>query len=154
MITLLAFFACEAEIQSYLYDISSTVIVADDSGYQLNIDDAEICQTFRSEDDDTTTEWSVHSERCDTVDVVDGLVVLSNWEGEYFGPIVTVSLDMRVGEERYIARLVDSDDDVWCDNQVATEYDEHNNAVDYSRLCDENYERYMLWSLVVPSDVL
>ena len=153
MITLLAFFACEPELKSYLYDISSTVIVADESGYQLNADDVEICQTFRSEDYDTTTEWSVHAQRCETIDVVHGLAVLSNWEGEYFGPLVTISVDLRSNQESYLANLIDNDDDVWCDNQVATEYDDHNNAVDYARLCDENYERYLLWSIVVPSDV-
>ena len=38
------------------------------------------------------------------------------------------------------------------DNQVATEYDEHNNAVDFTELCDNNYERYLLWSIVLPTE--
>ena len=43
--------------------------------------------------------------------------------------------------------------EVWCDNGVAVEYDEHGNAISYDELCAENYERYLLWSLVLPAGV-
>ena len=65
MLFFLSLVACEAELKSHMYDISSTVLVSDESGQQIDAEDVEICQLFRSEDFDTTTDWSVHAERCD-----------------------------------------------------------------------------------------
>ncbi|MEC7986106.1 MAG: hypothetical protein VX278_13160, partial [Myxococcota bacterium] len=79
---------------------------------------------------------------------------LPNWEGEYFGPDVSIFVELRKEEEVFAAELIDNDTEVWCDNQVVSEYDEHGNALSYEDLCEENYERYLLWSLVLPTDTL
>ena len=76
----------------------------------------------------------------------------TNWEGEYFGPDVSIVVEMKKDDDVFLATLIDNDQEVWCDNQVVTSVDEHNDTVTYSDLCSENYERYLLWSLVVPVD--
>ncbi len=80
--------------------------------------------------------------------------MLPNWEGEYFGEDVSINVEIRTAKEVYPAVLLDSDSDVWCDNQVAEEVDEHGNTTSYMKLCSENFERYLLWSLVLPVDAL
>ena len=152
MLLFLQFFACDSELKPMFYDISSTVIVTDDTGVQLDMEDVEFCQRFQSEDYNTQTSWQVHSEQCETIDIDHGLAVLSNWEGEYFGPDVSVVVEMKKDDDVCFATLIDNDQEVWCDNQVVTSVDEHNDTVTYSDLCSENYERYLLWSLVVPVD--
>ena len=82
------------------------------------------------------------------VNIEDGVAILSNWEGEYFGPDVVVGIDVTIGDEVFQASILDNDTDVWCDNQVVTSVDE-NNQVTYASLCSENYERYLLWSLEI-----
>ena len=153
MLLFLTLLACDDHHKSYFYDISSTVLVSDESGLQVNATDVEICQVFRSEDYDTRTAWEIQAQQCDSVDVDQGIVILPNWEGEYFGPDVSVFVELRKGEDVYSAELLDNDDEVWCDNQIVTEYDEHGNAIEYGDLCAENFERYMLWSLVLPPDL-
>ena len=46
MLLFLQFFACNPELKPMFYDISSTIIVTDDLGVQLDIEDAEFCQRF------------------------------------------------------------------------------------------------------------
>ena len=46
---------------------------------------------------------------------------------------------------------MDSDQDVWCDNEIIDSEDPETGLVTYTNMCDENYERYLLWNLVVPS---
>ena len=151
MLLFLQFFACDSELKPMFYDISSTVIVTDDMGVQLDMEDVEFCQRFQSEDYNTQTSWQVHSEQCETIDIDHGLAVLSNWEGEYFGPDVSIVIDMKYGDQIFEAELVDSDQDVWCDNEVIDSVDPETGLVTYTNMCDENYERYLLWNLVVPS---
>ena len=153
MLLFLSFFACDESHKSYFYDISSTVLVNDEAGLQLEAEDVEICQIFRSEDYDTRTEWEVQAAQCNLVDIRDGIVQLPNWEGEYFGPDVSIFVELRKGEEVFEAELIDNDTEVWCDNQVADQYDENGNVLSYSDLCEENYERYLLWSLVLPEGI-
>jgi hypothetical protein len=150
MFMILTLFACSDYNKTFFYDISSTVLVSDDQGVQLNLEDVEFCQRFQSEDYDTTTSWNVHNDLCEFVDIKNGVAILENWEGEYFGPDVTIGIDITIGEEVYSATILDNDTDVWCDNQVITSVDEHN-QVTFSNLCSENYERYLLWSLEIPS---
>ena len=150
MLMMLLALACETP-ETYFYDISSTVMITDDSGLLVEKEDLIVCQRFRSEDTDTTTGWSVHAEQCGPVDVADGVAILPNWEGEYFGSSAKVIVDTVIDGEIYEAELVDSDVDVWCDNAVAIEVDEHNNVTEYGDLCSENFERYLLWSLTIPS---
>ena len=71
---------------------------------------------------------------------------------QYFGPDVSIFVELKAGEEVYEAELIHNDSEVWCDIQIVDEYDEYGNALSYAELCSENYERYLLWSLVVPSD--
>ena len=151
MLLFLQLFACDSELKPMFYDISSTVIVTDDTGVQLDMEDVEFCQRFQSEDYNTQTSWQVHSEQCETIDIDHGLAVLSNWEGEYFGPDVSIVIDMKYGDQIFEAELVDSDQDVWCDNEVIDSVDPETGLVTYTNMCDENYERYLLWNLVVPS---
>ena len=152
MLLFLQLFACEEGSKTFMYDISSTILVTDERGLQVDMEDIEFCQRFQSEDFDTRTSWSVHAEQCETVDIDDGVAILSNWEGEYFGPDVSIVVEMKKDDDVFFATLIDNDQEVWCDNQVVTSVDEHNDTVTYSDLCSENYERYLLWSLVVPVD--
>lgn len=152
MLLFLQFFACEEGTKTFMYDISSTILVTDERGLQIDMEDVEFCQRFQSEDYDTQTSWSVHAEQCETVDIDDGIAILSNWEGEYFGPDVSIVVEMKKDNDVFFATLIDNDQEVWCDNQVVTSVDEYNDTVTYSDLCSENYERYLLWSLVVPVD--
>lgn len=146
-------FACENP-ETYFYDISSTVIITDKNEQLVEIEELTLCQRFRSEDTDTTTDWTVHAEKCVAVSVTDGIAVLPNWEGEYFGTSATIVVETVINGETYGAELIDSDTEVWCDNAVAIAVDEHNNVTEYGDLCSENFERYLLWSLVIPTSEL
>ena len=150
MLMMLLALACETP-ETYFYDISSTVMITDESDQLVDIEELILCQRFRSEDTDTTTDWSVHAEQCVAVNVTDGIAVLPNWEGEYFGSSAKVIVDTVIDGDTYEAELVDSDEDVWCDNAVYIEVDEHNNVTEHGDLCSENFERYLLWALVIPS---
>lgn len=153
MLLMLLTLACDVP-ETYFYDISSTVLITDESGQLVNLKDLTLCQRFRSEDTDTTTDWAVHAEQCRTVLVSDGVAVLPNWEGEYFGTSATIVVETVIKGETYGAELIDSDTEVWCDNAVAIAVDEHNNVTEYGDLCSENFERYLLWSLVIPTSEL
>ena len=153
MLFFMTLFACDEFYKTNYYDISSTIMVQDENGTQINMDDVEICQIFRAEDYDTRTEWQLFAEQCDSVDIEDGLVMLPNWEGEYFGPDVDIFVELRHEGEVYPGELLDSDDDVWCDNTIAESYDEDGNVISYASVCEENYERYLLWSLTLPSEI-
>ncbi|MEC8382071.1 MAG: hypothetical protein VXZ96_17200 [Myxococcota bacterium] len=153
MLIMLLAFACETP-ETYFYDISSTVIITDKNEQLVEIEELTLCQRFRSEDTDTTTDWTVHAEQCVAVSVTDGIAVLPNWEGEYFGTSATIVVETVINGETYGAELIDSDTEVWCDNAVAIAVDEHNNVTEYGDLCSENFERYLLWSLVIPTSEL
>ena len=153
MLIMLLAFACETP-ETYFYDISSTVIITDKNEQLVEIEELTLCQRFRSEDTDTTTDWTVHAEQCVAVSVTDGIAVLPNWEGEYFGTSATIVVETVINGETYGVELIDSDTEVWCDNAVAIAVDEHNNVTEYGDLCSENFERYLLWSLVIPTSEL
>ena len=153
MLLLLNFLACGPELKTMFYDISSTIIVTDDTGMQVDMEDVEFCQRFQSEDYNTQTSWQVHSEQCETIDIDHGFAVLSNWEGEYFGPDVSIIIDMKYGDQIFEAELVDNDQDVWCDNEMIDSVDPETGVITYTNMCDDNFERYLLWNLVVPSTI-
>jgi|GEM_PF-2946326 len=153
MLLIMSFLACADYNKSYLYDISSTVLISDEDGMQLNAKDVELCQLFQSQDYDTRTAWTVQAQQCDIVDVENGIALLPNWEGEYFGPDVSIFVELRAQEETYPAELIDNDSEVWCDNQRVDEYDENGNAISFVDFCAENYERYLLWSIIVPTTI-
>lgn len=149
MLLLMTFLACE-EQKTYNYDVSSTIIVTDENGLAIQADNVEFCQRFQSEDYDTRTGWEVSSEQCNQVSIENGIATLPNWEGEYFGHDVSMKLELHKDEEVYEAQVFDSDAEVWCDNELVTEFDEYGDPVHYESLCAEDYERYLVWSLVVP----
>ena len=149
MFFIMTLLGCSEQNKTYFYDISSTVLVTDETGMTLDLDEVEFCQKFESEDYNTQTGWTVHSDQCEIVDVKDGIVELTNWEGEYFGPDVSIVIEMIYEGDPWEAELLNSDTEVWCDNEVITEVNEHSN-VTYDNLCSENFERYLLWSLVLP----
>lgn len=150
MLVLLSLLACDDANKTFHYDISSTVLVHDEQGLAVNMEDIEICQKFQSEDYDTRTSWEVHAVQCDIVDVEDGVALLPNWEGQYFGPDVDIAIEIHHLGEVYDAELISSDEEVWCDNAEAIEFDENGNAIAYQTLCEENYERYLVWSAILP----
>lgn len=149
MLVLLSLLACDDANKTFHYDISSTVLVHDEQGLAVNMEDMEICQKFQSEDYDTQTSWEVHAVQCDIVDVEDGVALLPNWEGQYFGPDVDIAIEIHHLGEVYDAELISSDEEVWCDNAEAIEFDENGNAISYQTLCEENYERYLVWSAIL-----
>ena len=75
MFVLLSMLACDEANKTFHYDISSTVLVHDESGVAVNAEDIEICQQFRSADYDTRTTWEVHAVQCNTVDIEDGVAL-------------------------------------------------------------------------------
>ena len=150
MLILLSMLACDQSHKTFHYDISSTVLVLDETGVAVNAENIEICQQFRSEDYDTRTAWEVHAVQCDIVDIDDGIVLLPNWEGEYFGSDVDIAIEIHHLGEIHGAELISSDEEVWCDNGQAVEFDENGNVIEYQSLCEENYERYLVWSAVLP----
>ena len=149
MMMILMWLGCSEQNKTYFYDISSTVLVTDEHGMMLDLEEVEFCQRFRSEDYNTQTSWTVSSDLCEVVDVKDGVAQLSNWEGEYFGPDVTMVIELISEGELFEAELLDNDTEVWCDNEIITEVNEHSVSTD--GLCAENFERYLLWSLELPS---
>ena len=152
MLFLLTFLACEDHIKAQQYDISSTVLVADEDGQLLSFDTL-ICQRFTSQDYDTRTQWTVLAEQCDEVNVEAGIARLPNWEGAYFGPDVGIEVMIVHKEEIYPANLVDDDSDVWCDNVEAIAFDEDGNPTEWGSECEDNYERFLLWQVVLPSEL-
>ena len=152
MLLLMTLFACE-EQKTYFYDVSSTVFVTNEEGSAVEADDVKICQYFQSEDYDTRTAWEVSSEQCNQVNIQNGVAIIPNWEGEYFGNDVSIQLELNYGDEVFLAEIIDSDSEVWCDNEEVTDVDEYGNPISYESVCVENYERYLLWSLVVPAEI-
>ena len=75
MLLFLTLFACGEHHKSYFYDISSTILVSDEMGFQIDTEDVEICQGFRSEDYDTTTSWEVHALQCELLDINNGVAI-------------------------------------------------------------------------------
>ena len=150
MLLLMSLIACDDSNKTFHYDISSTVLVHDEHGVAVNMDNIKICQQFQSEDYDTRTSWEVHAVQCEFVDIEDGVALLPNWEGEYFGPDVEIAIEIHHLDQVHHAELISNDEEVWCDNSQAIEFDEHGHAIEYQPLCEENYERYLVWAATLP----
>ncbi len=134
-----------------IFDISSTVLVYDASGYVVTQSDVEFCQRLNT--DYTSKEVEEYSvDACTTVTVENGVADLPNWEGEYRGTVQSVELFWMETEEiaPLAATLIDSDRDVWCDN-VDVDTDMQGNTTS-TPFCTSNYEFYLLWELQLPSD--
>jgi len=132
------------------YDISASVVVRDDNDSVVNAKDVIFCQVFKSGNlKEEEVETAVR--KCDAVDIEDGLALLPNIEGEYYGDPMSIGLTLHHKSEVYTAELMDSDEDVWCDN-VDVDYDADGNAT-YTQFCTSNYEFYHVWALRVPSGI-
>ena len=84
-----------------------------------------------------------------TADIVDGIADLSNWEGEYHGDVVSIELWWNQGDLEHAATLIDTDEDVWCDN-VDVDTDMNGNTT-RTPFCTSDFEFYLLWSLEIPT---
>ena len=134
------------ELKPMFYDISSTIIVTDDMGSNWH-GRCGVCHVFNRKIT-LQTSWQVHSEQWDHRHW-SWLAVPSNWEGNTW----TRCFHRHWYEiwRQIEAELVDSDQDVWCDNEIIDSVDPETGVVTYTNMCDENHERYLLWNLVVPS---
>ena len=131
-----------------LFDISSTVLVTTDDGMVVQAPDAEFCHRLSTNySTKDIPEYSVDA--CITAGIVDGVADLPNWEGEYRGDVVSIELWWKNGDLENAAALIDTDEDVWCDNvDVGTDM---NGNTTRTPFCISNFEFYLLWSLEIPT---
>ena len=79
MIYMLLMTACGPAFQKY--DISSALISSYEDGQLLEANDIEICQTIETRSA-MDKELDVEITQCHLLDIVDGIALLPNWEGE------------------------------------------------------------------------
>ena len=131
-----------------LFDISSTVFITTDDGRVVESNGAQFCHRLHT--DYTTKEVSEYSvDACVSTDIVDGVAELPNWEGEYRGEVTSIELWWMQDALEHIATLIDTDEDVWCDN-VDVDTDMNGNTTS-TPFCTSNFEFYLLWSMEVPT---
>ena len=133
-----------------VYDLSGAVIVNDGSGQVINASNVNFCMQFTS-GNKRTEEVETNIQECTNTDIVDGLAILPNAEGTYKGSPMEFTVYLNHNDEIYPATIVDSDEDVWCDN-VDVDYDSAGNTT-VTQFCTTNYEFYYLWSLLVPVEL-
>ena len=134
-----------------IFDISSSVLVQDKEGANIQSAGADFCYSFESGDPNTLEIWTaVH--QCTTAEVNNGLALLPNLEGQFYGEPLSVSLVLLHDEQQYSGVLLDDDSDVWCDN-VDVDHDAEGN-VTKTPFCTYGYEFYQLWSVAVPTGVM
>lgn len=126
-----------------LFDISSSVLVTQED-MVVNVPDSQFCHRLNT--DYSTKEVPEYSvEACVTADIVDGIALLPNWEGEYRGEVTSIELWLVEGETETPATLLDTDEDVWCDNvDIDTDMNGNTTSTPY---CASNFEFYLLWNL-------
>ena len=131
-----------------LFDISSTVLVTTGDGMVVDTSSAEFCHRLNTNySTKDIPEYSVDA--CITSDIVGGVADLSNWEGEYLGEVTSIELWWKQGDLEHVATLMDTDEDVWCDN-VDVDTDMNGNTT-HTPFCTSNFEFYLLWSLEIPT---
>jgi hypothetical protein len=135
---------------SEVYDLSGAVIVNDGSGQVINATDVNFCMQFTS-GNTRTEEVKTNIQECTETDIEDGLALLPNAEGSYKGSPMEFSVYLNHNDEIYPATIVDSDEDVWCDN-VDIDYDSAGNST-VTQFCTTNFEFYYVWHLVVPEEL-
>ena len=131
-----------------LFDISSTVLVTTEDGMVVESTGAQFCHRLHT--DYTTKDVSEYSvDACVSTDIVAGVADLPNWEGEYRGEVTSIELWWMQDELEHMATLIDTDEDVWCDN-VDVDTDMNGNTTS-TRFCTSNFEFYLLWSMELPT---
>ena len=131
-----------------LFDISSTVLVTTSDGMVVDAFNAEFCHRLNTNySTKDIPEYSVDA--CITADIAAGVADLPNWEGEYRGEVTSIELWWKNGDIDNVATLIDTDEDVWCDN-VDVDTDMNGNTT-RTPFCTSNFEFYLLWSLAVPA---
>ena len=131
-----------------LFDISSTVLVTTEDGMVVESTGTQFCHRLHT--DYTTKDVPEYSvDACVSTDIVDGIADLPNWEGEYRGEVTSIELWWMQDDLEHTATLIDTDEDVWCDNvDVDTDMNGNTTRTPY---CTSNFEFYLLWSLEVPT---
>lgn len=132
-----------------LFDISSSVFVTHNET-AMDALDVEFCHRLNT--DYSTKNIPKYSvEACTTVDIVDGVALLPNWEGEYRGDVSSIELWLLENEVETPAVLLDTDEDVWCDNvDIDTDVNGNTTTTPY---CASNFEFYLLWGVALVTDV-
>ena len=130
------------------FDISSTVLVTTEDGMVVESTGSQFCHRLNTNySTKEIPEYSVDA--CVMTDIVDGVADLPNWEGEYRGEVTSIELWWMHGDLEHVATLIDTDEDVWCDNvDVDTDMNGNTTRTPY---CANNFELYLLWTLGVPA---
>ena len=128
------------------FDISSSVFVLDADGVAVTDQEATFCQAL------TSTELTEKGDRiivraCTEQSIHDGVATIPNWEGQYRGDIVDFQLWLKDGDSLYPGELIDSDEDVWCDN-VDVDTDANGNTTS-TPFCTSNFEFFFVWQVVI-----
>lgn len=130
-----------------VFDISSAVVVLDDAGMAIDSGAMTFCQSLTTSEKDEQDNPVVQTQ-CQDQSVLSGVADLSNWEGTYKRGIEDIQLWVQdEDEQRTHARLLDSDEDVWCDN-VDVDYD-IDGYTSSTEFCTSNYEFYFLWTVEI-----
>ena len=128
------------------FDISSSVVVLTGDGLAVETADMVFCQSLVTGEHDDTNQNVVYT-TCSNQPVMSGVAELPNWEGTYRHGIESLSLYVEGQEEIHEAVLLDSDEDVWCDN-VDVDYDEYGTST-HTPFCTSNFEYFFLWQVVI-----
>ncbi len=131
-----------------IFDISSTVLVRDEQDSVVTQTDAVFCQRLSTDYTSKDVE-AYFEEACFETDIVNGIAELDNWEGLYKGDVSNMELWWQTDEKDIPATLIDTDEDVWCDN-VDTDTDINGNTTS-TQFCTSNYEFYLLWEVQIPN---
>ena len=131
-----------------VFDISSSVLITSTDGTVVDATDAEFCHRLNTTYS-TEEEPEYFVSECITTDVQNGFADLPNWEGVYRGEVTTIELWWTRNDAIYDAVLIDTDEDVWCDN-VDVDTDINGNMTT-TPFCTSNFEFYLLWSMEIPS---
>ena len=130
-----------------VFDISSSVVVLDQYGASIESDDLVFCQALTTMEKDAKDNPVVHTQ-CFNESVVSGVANLPNWEGTYKRGVDDIQLWIQeASEQSTYATLLDSDEDVWCDN-VDVDYDMDGNTSS-TQFCTSNFEFYFLWQVEI-----
>ena len=133
-----------------VYDISSSVLVQDEAGSVIQTDGTVFCYFFEAGDvKENIVETNVR--QCTVVEIVNGVALLPNLEGEFYGDPMNYGVVMQHKDQSYSAVFLDDDEDVWCDN-VDVDHDAEGN-VQTTPFCIQGFEFYQLWSVVVPENI-
>ena len=130
-----------------VFDISSAVVVLDGDGMAIDSESMTFCQSLTTSEKDEQDNPVVQTQ-CQDQSVLSGVADLSNWEGTYKRGVEDIQLWVQeVNEQRTYATLLDSDEDVWCDN-VDVDYD-IDGYTSSTEFCTSNYEFYFLWTVEI-----